>query len=187
MKTIMLIVFLFTVCLGSVRALSTDRIEINKYEIWLYGTEQDKTIIDAFNKQKSIREQISYLKQVLARPLGNSSNEVLQASAARTTAILLLGRVRTPEAFQLILKYIKHQDKKTNLYPAIWALKDFDSKYITSLVALIDKSPDGREQWIAVQALRELINTRGSYVDFLNEQGEHASPDLYRKLFNYSL
>jgi hypothetical protein len=186
MKTIIPVALLFTACLGSVEAQLTNRIEITNSELGIAGVRQDMLIIDGFNKRASIHEQMSFVNQVLARPSGSTSNEILQSSAAKTTAILLLGKIRTLDTFQLILKNIKHQDAKTHIYPAIWALEGFDPGYITNLVAFIDQSKDELEQSIAVQALTKMVNKRGNYTDFLQEQSKRVSPELYKKLFIYT-
>jgi hypothetical protein len=185
-KSNFLSTLLFTACLGLVAAPSTNRIEITDSELGIAGVRQDMPTIDGFNKQISIREQMSFLNQVLLRPSGSASNQVRQSSAEKTTAILLLGKIRTLDAFQLILKNIKHQDAKTHIYPAIWALAGFESRYETNLVVFIDQSKDELEQSIAVQALTKMVNKRGNYADFLQEQSKRVSPALYKKLLIYT-
>ena len=177
------LLFSFT-CLAC--AQTESKITIVDYEIGIPGVKQDASVIEGFNQKSSKAEQLSFLTQLLEQTKGVSVSDTPEASARETTAILLLGRLKTPDAFQAILENITHQDARTHIYPAISALENFDPAYIETLIAFVDHSKTALEQSIAVQALTKIVNKSGNYADFLQEQSKRASPALYKKLLLYT-
>lgn len=185
MKTIIIaqFVLLFT-CLA--HAQTESKISIVDYEIGITGAKQDASVINEFNQKSNKVEQLSYLTKLLEQTGKDAESEIPEVSAKKTTAILLLGSLKTPEAFQAILSNITHQDAHTHIYPAIWALEKFDQAYIDALIIFVDQSKVALEQSIAVQALTKIVNKQGNYADFLQDQSKRVSPDLYKKLLLYT-